>query len=786
MNMNSNSKIKFSPTASWFDIFVLKWPQVSIVSVYIIVNILVLIPFYKLMPVILSYAPGLRQNQEIYKMTYGSTYASYYWVIIISMTLLHAIPLMLIFRPINKWKKLFLEKELSKDTICKINAIRKKCNNIPYYIILAQISLPVIGILGLSLYIFKTEYAHIHLLVNAFKLLLLFFSILGSIGIVSFLFAKRICKVILLNTDIDGSYPGFRVSFRYSLLMQMILMFIIGITITSLIGYAKLLEEKGDLLLKIYKEKLDGCFNINKKYSLEEVNNILQTIKLDDENTCYFYLGENGEEFTSDGSILYKDFRIYLKYLSHLYNGKVYIASGELQGASLKIKTDRGDYFVGIKYIVASKKMVLFFIICFISLLLLNSLVFFYFSHSISNDISLITNNLQKIAQGELVDLQKQLPVVSNDEIGDLVVAFNNIQKLVKEQIEQIKRNETILREKERLASLGQLIGGIAHNLRTPIMSLSGGLKGLESLISEYDKSIDNSSVMPGDHHAIAQEMQQWITKLQPYCAYMADVITTVKEHSIIDNANSASNFTITELIKRINILISNELKRNNCQDKYISAGAIIYNGTMKMVEDCADGDDTYEAWTLFGDPSLMPFTKTPVTLTVTAPTSIAGGTQKVNISFGTKIDGRICLYDATNKSVAGCTFVNDANSTTVDAVIPAVDKLTLVVTARNCIPYEKEITVNSSSINSQSDMAKNLKIQSYPNPFSTTTNISFRNPGKNATVSIYSSTGKQIVSSTVTGNSYTWNAENETSGLYIVRVKTNSGLLEKSMYLIK
>lgn len=39
-----------------------------------------------------------------------------------------------------------------------------------------------------------------------------------------------------------------------------------------------------------------------------------------------------------------------------------------------------------------------------------------------------------------------------------------------------------MLMESERLASLGQLIGGIAHNLKTPIMSIAGATEGIDDL----------------------------------------------------------------------------------------------------------------------------------------------------------------------------------------------------------------------------------------------------------------------------------------------------------------
>ena len=64
-------------------------------------------------------------------------------------------------------------------------------------------------------------------------------------------------------------------------------------------------------------------------------------------------------------------------------------------------------------------------------------------------------------------------------------------RKLTQNHIEQLQNNQDMLVEKERLASLGQLIGGISHNLKTPIMSISGAAEGISDLIKEYDESID-------------------------------------------------------------------------------------------------------------------------------------------------------------------------------------------------------------------------------------------------------------------------------------------------------
>lgn len=115
--------------------------------------------------------------------------------------------------------------------------------------------------------------------------------------------------------------------------------------------------------------------------------------------------------------------------------------------------------------------------------------------------------------------------------------------------------------ERERLAGLGQLIGGIAHNLKTPIMSIAGAVQGLENLIHEYEESIDDPLVNSQDHHDIAKDMEEWIPKIRAHLEYMSDIITTVKGQAVALVNNEDDSFTVGELIKRVNILMKHELK---------------------------------------------------------------------------------------------------------------------------------------------------------------------------------------------------------------------------------
>lgn len=158
------------------------------------------------------------------------------------------------------------------------------------------------------------------------------------------------------------------------------------------------------------------------------------------------------------------------------------------------------------------------------------------------------------------IDIQPVKSLGKAQTIIGFLIVFKDVTQHVND-IETIQSNQNLLMERERLASLGQLIGGIAHNLKTPIMSISGAAEGLNDLVKEYDTSIGDPEVTTQDHHEIASDMRGWITKIKSYTEYMSDVITTVKEQAVTLSEEQKVSFTVEELVKRVDILMRHELK---------------------------------------------------------------------------------------------------------------------------------------------------------------------------------------------------------------------------------
>jgi signal transduction histidine kinase len=68
--------------------------------------------------------------------------------------------------------------------------------------------------------------------------------------------------------------------------------------------------------------------------------------------------------------------------------------------------------------------------------------------------------------------------------------------------------------EQERFAFLGQMIGGLAHNLKTPIMSIAGCISAAESLIDECLDSLDDPAVT-ATTTVRYREIRDWFGKVK-------------------------------------------------------------------------------------------------------------------------------------------------------------------------------------------------------------------------------------------------------------------------------
>lgn len=155
-------------------------------------------------------------------------------------------------------------------------------------------------------------------------------------------------------------------------------------------------------------------------------------------------------------------------------------------------------------------------------------------------------------------------PLPESSSYPALILLFKDVTQHVLD-LQALRENQDILLERERLASLGQMIGGIAHNLKSPILAISGGVDQMRCLVSEYRESIDDPEVTDDDHREISNDMDEWLRKMKAQLSYMSDIISTVKGQAAQLSEQSCQPFTVGEVLKRTQILMQHSLVKNGC-----------------------------------------------------------------------------------------------------------------------------------------------------------------------------------------------------------------------------
>ena len=156
-------------------------------------------------------------------------------------------------------------------------------------------------------------------------------------------------------------------------------------------------------------------------------------------------------------------------------------------------------------------------------------------------------------------------PVILNSQFSGNVVLFKDVTQL-KNSMQKLQDNQARMMEQERLAFLGQMIGGLAHNLKTPIMGISGCVSSAQALVEECRMSLDDDQVTREDYLEMFGEIEDWFQKIRESSAYMSDIITAIKGQATTVVSSEDSFFTIDELFKRVTLLMRHELFSSHSQ----------------------------------------------------------------------------------------------------------------------------------------------------------------------------------------------------------------------------
>ncbi|EGD45697.1 integral membrane sensor signal transduction histidine kinase [Ruminiclostridium papyrosolvens DSM 2782] len=156
--------------------------------------------------------------------------------------------------------------------------------------------------------------------------------------------------------------------------------------------------------------------------------------------------------------------------------------------------------------------------------------------------------------------------VYAHEQYIAILILFHDMTEHM-QVIKLMEENAKQMIEKARLVSLHNLIGGISHNMKSPLMSSSGGILALKNHTRKIENLITdmNNSGEYSEYLEIVSDMRKWEDSIKNYLVYMSDIITAVKEQAASMIGNQNRRFEVKEVFSKLELLLDFELKRSNC-----------------------------------------------------------------------------------------------------------------------------------------------------------------------------------------------------------------------------
>jgi signal transduction histidine kinase len=133
------------------------------------------------------------------------------------------------------------------------------------------------------------------------------------------------------------------------------------------------------------------------------------------------------------------------------------------------------------------------------------------------------------------------------------------------EAYRELQQSQEKLVHSEKMATLGRLAAGVAHEVSTPLGAALSSLHLARDLIAEYHQSIDDPAVSPADHRELAGELDVMAKRAQQWTEKAAKFILAVKAHTRGYEAAPSSTFEVECVVRETETLLHHRVQAAGC-----------------------------------------------------------------------------------------------------------------------------------------------------------------------------------------------------------------------------
>ncbi len=209
-------------------------------------------------------------------------------------------------------------------------------------------------------------------------------------------------------------------------------------------------------------------------------------------------------------------------------------------------------------------------------------------ANRLSRPISSLTHTANQLSKGEFSAAQN-LFVDSTDEIGILAQSFIDMahsleasykqieeyshtleqkvnertQELV-EALENLKKTQSYLVEAEKMASLGGLVAGVAHEINTPLGISVTAVTHLQGKNQEFSELYHSGRMKRSDFENYLELIAETMTIIFTNLNRAAELVQNFKQVSVDQSSEEKRIFNMKEYIEGVILSLRHQLKKTN------------------------------------------------------------------------------------------------------------------------------------------------------------------------------------------------------------------------------